>query len=339
MNHFVTLFDKNYLSRGLLLIDSLKKTYSSEYRIFILAMDDVVYDFFDSSQYEGVSTISVSDMIDAYKELEELRKERSVAEFCWTLSSYSIKYVIEHYNPEMCTYVDSDLYFYYDPKILIDKMGDKSVLITEHNYYHKYDFSELCGKFCVQFMCFKNNKDGMRVLEWWRQKCEEWCYDRNEDGKFGDQKYLDDWESRFQGIVYNCNEIGCGVAPWNCQKYNLINEKGVFYVSDKISKLISHMSFFHFHGIKRMKNDEWIFSTYIISEDFKKIYREYIKKIISIEKKLNNNNYNWNTLSDDPYKKKNKLKNAIKTSWQEFKKLYFEKPDYYNNIEKVVFHK
>ncbi len=336
MNHFVSLFDKNYLSRGLLLIDSLKKSYDTDFRLSVLAMDDSVYDFFVSNPYEGVTLISVEDMINAYSELDGLRKERTVAEFCWTLSSYSIKYVIEHCNPEMCTYVDSDLYFYSSPQVFIDKMGDRSVLITEHNYYHKYDYSELCGKFCVQFMCFKNNEDGRRVLEWWRQKCEEWCYDRNEDGKFGDQKYLDDWESRFQGIVYNCNEIGCGVAPWNCQKYELLEINNVLCVRDNISKLSSPMSFFHFHGIKRMVNEEWILSTYIIGDDFKKLYREYIEKVIKKEELLNNKELHWGALSEDPYKRKDKLKNAIKTSWQKFKKLYFGKPDYYSNIEKIL---
>ena len=90
--------------------------------------------------------------------------------------------------------MDADLYFYQDPQILIDEIPkNKSVLITQHNYYPKYDQSKTSGIYCVQFMYFKNDNEGMKVLKWWRDKCIEWCYNRFEDGKFGDQKYLDDW--------------------------------------------------------------------------------------------------------------------------------------------------
>jgi hypothetical protein len=57
----------------------------------------------------------------------------------------------------MIIYLDADLYFFNDPKILIKELGNDDLLITEHRYTKKYDQSFNSGKYCVQFMIFKNN--------------------------------------------------------------------------------------------------------------------------------------------------------------------------------------
>ena len=49
-------------------------------------------------------------------------------------------------------------------------------------------------------MIFRTTESGMECLDWWRDRCNEWCYFRLEDGKMGDQKYLDDWPTRFKGV-------------------------------------------------------------------------------------------------------------------------------------------
>lgn len=51
-------------------------------------------------------------------ELLALKRERSKAEYCWTCTSVIIEYVLNHFLVQSCTYLDSDLYFYSDPKII-----------------------------------------------------------------------------------------------------------------------------------------------------------------------------------------------------------------------------
>lgn len=286
MLNFVTLFDKNYLSRGLALLQSLKKHCKESFTLYILAMDEKVRDYFDTRENDNVVCFTVDDMIAYYPVLAKIKEERTRGEFCWTLSSFSIQYTIKYYNLDACTYLDSDLCFWSDPKLLLDEMGNASVFITEHNYSSDCDTAPLTGKYCVQFMCFKNNDDGNKVLEWWRNKCEEWCFNRMEDGKFGDQKYLDDWESRFEGIVYNCKNIGCGLAPWNCQKFNVVNDNKILYVEDKISKVKRKMIFYHFHNLHKLKNDRWSLSNYKLTSDVIKLYKIYICRLNYIEARL-----------------------------------------------------
>ena len=287
---FVTLYDKGYLSRGLALYQSLKKQCSRKFDMHVLALDQ--YTYFYLSEYDDIKAITVEKIIEEYPVLDRLRRERSHQEFCWTLSSFFTQYVMHKYMSDICVYVDSDVFFFDDPCVLIDEMlcQNKSVLITEHKYYYKYDQTDTSGKFCVQFMPFLNDLRGKEVLEWWRKRCEEKC-SRECDGKtFGDQKYLDDWESRFEEAVYNCQNIGAGIAPWNCVKY-IVEECGnKKRISDKISGISGNLIFYHFHALRGLNNNCWDLSGYDIPDDFRNvIYAPYIKAIDEIEKYIDEN--------------------------------------------------
>lgn len=293
MLNFSTLFDYNYLSRGLALYSSLKRYSSQEFKLYVLAMDDSTYEFLNKQKYDSMVVQSLNDIKEMYTVLSKLQKQRTRAEFSWTLSSFSIQFFIRKFNLESCTYVDSDVYFFNDPKQLIDKVVTESVLITPHNYSSVYDQSEISGRYCVQFMYFKNNQDGNEVLEWWRQQCEICCSAEAIDGKFGDQKYLDDWLSRFSGKVYECNDLGSGIAPWNVQKVNVIKlEEESYSVEDKITKVVAPLIFYHFHGLKQyLKKDNksfvWLISDYKIDEQIKnEIYKKYISALLKYEQNI-----------------------------------------------------
>ena len=133
--------------------------------------------------------------------------------------------MLKNFNVDNCTYIDSDIFFYSSPKEIFDEMGDKSILLTEHRYSPRYNKELKAGKYCVQFVTFKNDERALKALNWWRDRCIEWCYNRFEDGKFGDQLYLDDWPEKVEG-VHVIRNLGGGLAAWNIQQYNFENVNG-----------------------------------------------------------------------------------------------------------------
>ncbi len=244
--NFCTLFNSAYLSRGITMYESLLSC-CDDFHLYVVAFDEACYTYLSAQRYKHLTVISLAEF--ETKELLEVKPKRSAAEYCWTCSASTIYHCIRKYGLTNCTYLDADMLFYSNPKVLIDEMGTSSVLISPHRYTVDYDQSKSSGKYCVQFVCFKNTEVGMSVLKWWKDACIDWCYARLEDGKFGDQKYLDEFSTRFSGI-HELLHLGGGLAPWNIQQYDFEKMGNQLCGIEKSSGKKFDVVFFHFHGLK-----------------------------------------------------------------------------------------
>lgn len=282
MHYYCTLFDTFYLSRGVTMYRSLEASGTS-FHLYIFAFDDQAYGILKKLNLKHATIISLKEFEDP--ELLKVKPTRTRAEYCWTSTPSTILYVLKKYNVPDCTYVDADLYFYQNPDILLDEMGDKSVLLTLHRYPPRFNRAVKSGIYCVQFITFKNNTDGLTALNWWRNACLEWCYNRYEDGKFGDQKYLDDWTERFKG-VHVLKHLGGGLASWNVEQWpfkSRVNNKIVFH--DPVNGHDFEAIFYHFHHVRFFKNNivdlGWRHPTQPV---VKNLYTPYIMELGEVER-------------------------------------------------------
>lgn len=246
MFNFCTLFDSNYLSRGLALYRSLERV-CDNFHLYIFAFDEKCAAVLNRLSLRHATVISLHEFED--QALLSVKPTRSRAEYCWTSTSSTILYVLEHYRVDMCTYLDADMLFFDSPKALFEEMGSASVLITEHRYSPQYNKEAKTGKYCVQFVSFKNDQRGLTVLRWWRERCIEWCYARFEDGKFGDQKYLDDWTTRFDG-VHELQHLGGGMAAWNIQQYDVFEKNSRLFGRTRDTGEEFPVIFYHYHYVR-----------------------------------------------------------------------------------------
>lgn len=280
---FCTLFDSRYLSRGLALYESLER-HCKSFALYIVAFDEIAYSILASLRLSHARIISLQEFED--EELLRVKPTRTRAEYCWTSTSSAILYILERYQPDHCTYVDADLYFYDDPKVLIDELGNDSILITEHRYTPIYDKSKISGKYCVQFITFKRNEEGLTALRWWRDACLEWCYDRIEDGKFGDQKYLDDWPTRFRG-VHVMQHLGGGLAPWNVQQYEFEQRDHEIYGKELSTGREFKAVFYHFHYVRFFTNSIIeLGRRKLLPEVIEIFYKPYLSRLEAIKNDL-----------------------------------------------------
>jgi hypothetical protein len=218
MEHYVTLFDSLFLPQGLALHMSMER-HVGAYTLWILCVDNEVEEALTKLELPNVRLLQLSKL--ETPELLEVKHTRSIGEYCWTLTPFSLRFVFEaDSGVSRVTYLDADMWFRKNPVAIFSEFDTsrKNVLITDHAYSPEHDQSETSGQYCVQFMTFTRD-EGEVVRKWWEDRCIEWCFSRCEDGKFGDQKYLDDWTTRFADSVHVLSNKELTLAPWNATRF------------------------------------------------------------------------------------------------------------------------
>ncbi|UCV02373.1 hypothetical protein [Dechloromonas denitrificans] len=244
--YFCTLFDSNYLLKGVAMLRSLAK-YCPDAYVYILCMDAKTEQILTQLDLPNIQCIPLSDLED--ESLLLAKKERGIAEYCWTLSPCLPWYVLQN-NPqiELITYLDSDLLFYSPVEDLFDEIGDASITIIEHRFSPRLKDREVNGRFCVEWVSFRRDDEGMACLSRWRDQCIEWCFYRLEEGRMGDQKYLDEWPHLYTSVRI-LQHLGAGIAPWNYSQYHF--EKDRF---GRITVNGAPLIFYHFHQFQLLDN-------------------------------------------------------------------------------------
>jgi len=242
MMNFCTLFDSNYASKGIALYLSLEQQ-TDNFVLYVMGMDRKCQEILNAIGFKHMIVECIDD-VDS-PELAEAKSNRSRAEFCWTCGSFFTDYFLHKYNLPDITYLDSDLMFFSSPQVVYDELEGKNASVGLASHFMKYP---LFGKYCVQYVYFKNDKDGSDCLRWWRDECLKWCYSRVEDGKYGDQKYLDYFADKVNHVCEIENR-GVGVAYWNMND-NSYKDGYTYYKGQKWPTV-----FFHYSGINVQVKD------------------------------------------------------------------------------------
>jgi hypothetical protein len=252
MYHFCTYFDRNYLLRGMALYRSLVAA-GCDFKLYILALDDEVVATIGRLALANVQVIPLSEIEAWEPRLAEAKQNRSKVEYYFTLSPILPLFLFDKFaDISLVTYLDADLFFYQTPAPIFDEFGDRSVLICDHRYSAHLDRQVAYGRYNVQFQIFRRDTTGYACLNRWRDQCLEWCYDRVEDTRYADQKYLDEWPELYGDKLVVLQHKGGGVAPWNWAAYPMQMQQG------RVTIGTDPLIFYHFHGVK-------IFSPHFIS--------------------------------------------------------------------------
>ena len=276
--YFCTLFDSGYLFKGVVMLRTLHQN-CEDAHIFVLCMDEPCRRILERLDLQGVTCISLPEIEST--ELLIAKKDRNIAEYCWTLSSSFTAWVIDRYpDVNLLTYVDADLMFYSSVAPLFEEIGTSSVAIIEHRFTPRLKHLEENGRFCVEWVTFRRDFDGLACLYRWRDQCIEWCYARLEGGRMGDQKYLDEWPMRYAS-THVLQHPGAGLAPWNYPNYRIEQADDGHLAVDG-----QPLIFYHFHQFQLLEDGDfdWLSPSYTLDvappEDVYRRYEEVLRSVV-----------------------------------------------------------
>ncbi len=275
---FCTLFNKLYLPQGIALYRSLARTAGGDFTLFVLCLDELSAQALERLDLSNLRIVRLREIED--DALRAARDNRSVAEFCWTCTTPLLLHVQSLY-PEgtVVTYVDADIRFFSDPKAILMELGQRAILIHEHDFAPEHASHIGAGRFNVGIAAFRNNAEGRMCLERWKAQCLDNCGIDYETGNCGDQRYLDEWPQLYPGLAI-AEHPGIGLGPWNITKHRIEDDRGNVTVDGR------PVVFYHYHGLRNLRprfgvkpvflaNGNYVFAPEIIQA----IYRPYVHEL------------------------------------------------------------
>lgn len=271
---FCTYFDKGFLMKGLALHSSIMR-YNPEAKLWVLAFDKYTEKILKKMRLRGVTVISLGEFED--KELLAAKKTRNFVEYYWTCTPSLPLYIFKN-NPHIkyVTYLDGDLYFYSDVMAGVSEIKGGSMVAAPHRFPKGLEhIAKDSGFFNVAFNTFKNDEVGIKCLKRWRDQCLEWCYWRHEDGKLGDQMYLDEWPKLYGKSLIQSKNIGVDAAPWNISQYKISKKGNYVYINN------TKLSCYHFHQFQILgpSNFSRVMGYTLSREVVKYIYEPYEEEL------------------------------------------------------------
>lgn len=222
MRTYLTFCDYYYSNFLFINLSSLSHNLSDRCLFIIYSLDKNLPNIINKWRFKNIQI--VIRMIENIKDerIAKMKSNRSYKYFCWGLSPFVIKDCLIK-EKKTITYLDTDVVFNIDPNFYFNKRNNElkdKILLTPHFYENQSLPSVKHGKYCIQFMSFPFKENILSIVDKWAKDCFSNSGIDLDNNVFGDQLYLDKWETKYKESIYIESNKSHFIGPWNTNSFS-----------------------------------------------------------------------------------------------------------------------
>ena len=241
-NCVFTICSHNYLAQALTLKESFIRYNSEDFKIFLA----------DSPIDNGDYICLNEEWIPKWR---SMAFKYNITEFNTSIKPFCFSYLFKM-GYDKVIYLDPDIFVTDSLNIIWKALDSKSIILTPHicdiNIVESKEYRErelLQDGICnLGFCAIKNNEIGECIVEWWKNRLQDQCFNEKDEGLFTDQKWMMFIPVFFPDHTLISHNFGLNVAVWNLPERQLevVDEK--YYIRRKKDRSLTPLIFFHFSG-------------------------------------------------------------------------------------------
>lgn len=239
-----TISSNNYVAHARALLNSVATHYPEAQRFHIVVDRDLLAaaDYADGCHPIRASEIGIPDF-------DAMAFRYDVTELNTAVKPFAFRHLFEVERFETVLYFDPDILVYKRSTSILDSLADgASAVLTPHFTTPPAALDEpndqtmlRSGAYNLGFMALRRCAESERLLSWWSRHLQFNCRDRQHQGLFVDQRFLDLAPGYFEQLQI-CRSAGANVAYWNLAERPLSNIDCTVHAGG------APLEFFHFSG-------------------------------------------------------------------------------------------
>lgn len=215
-----TSINNGYLPKARILAASVRKHHPEAKMVLMLS--DFADPALDYSDFDIV--LGPSDVVTGVDNLEAWLFDHTVVELCTAVKPFAFRHLFDKYGFRSVVYQDPDTVLYSRLTELEAELESHPIVLTPHVSVPAADTDDLLdgemlgclrhGVFNLGFLALTSEGEGPVFLQWWLDRCRDYCFDDNQRGLFTDQKWIDLAPCFFQTLKI-LRLPSYNVATWN----------------------------------------------------------------------------------------------------------------------------
>jgi hypothetical protein len=283
-----TICAKNYIGLAQALETSIKRHHDDiDFYIFVADEFDA-----DADLMTLPSNVLISkNLLDiGHDEWYSMAFKYDLTEFCTAIKPSCFKYIFEKMGAEACLFFDPDIMVYNSLTPVYNYLNSHSVILTPHITTIQETYTGVLkeqnllysGMYNLGFVGLRYNDSTIKLLNWWKVRLKDRCFQNKMENYFTDQKWMDFIPSFFPTETLVSPNIGLNLAPWNFYEREVYIEEEVFWVKNRINPSIPSypLTFVHFSGINyaallKGEIEQKNLDNFVTPEDLKPLFKLY----------------------------------------------------------------